>query len=125
MLAQSRRGIRRTMILVSHRVGSFQISRNHPSRTPSKTRAAALFELKPAATNTFVSITMPSTCPPQVEFYCGNCRRNPLAELVDANDRVPGFTMAGWVASSSRVHRAHLRREPRVRISAPPLMGEL
>jgi hypothetical protein len=47
MLAQSRRGIRRTMISVSRRVGSFQISRNRPSRTPSETRAAALFELKP------------------------------------------------------------------------------
>src|SRR5437667_12580761 len=84
MLAQSRRGIHRTMISVSRRVGSFQISRNRPSRTPSKTRAAALFELKPAATNTFVSITTPSTRPPQVQFYFGNCRRK---SLVDANDR--------------------------------------
>src|SRR6516165_12487854 len=95
MLAQSRRGIRRTMISVSCRVGLFQISRNRPSRTPSRTRPAALFELKPAATNTFVSITTSSTRYPQVQFYCGNCRRKSLAELVDANDRRSGLHDGG------------------------------
>jgi hypothetical protein len=34
------------MISVSRRVGSFQISRNRPSRTPSKTRATALFDVR-------------------------------------------------------------------------------
>jgi hypothetical protein len=37
------------------------MSRKHFSRTLSRTRAEALVRLKSAATNTFVSITMPST----------------------------------------------------------------
>jgi len=110
MLAQSGRGIRRTMISVSRRVGSFQISRNRPSRTPSKTRAAALFGLKPAATNT----SYRSRCLPRalrkwnstVETAAAN--RSPSSSTLTIG--VPGFTMAAWVASSARVHRVHLRR---------------
>jgi hypothetical protein len=66
--------------------------------------------LKPAATNTFVSITTPSTRPPQVQFYCGNLPPQIARRARRRKRGVPGFTMAARVASSARVHRDHLRR---------------
>src|SRR5262249_35055084 len=121
MLAQSRRGIRRTMISVSRRVGSFQSSRNRPPRTPSRTPAAALFGLKPAATTTCVSITTPPTRPPQVQFYCGNCRRKSLAELVDlplpetpiSTSTIGGTVLWGHVVAATLCRDAlHLSAHP-------------
>jgi hypothetical protein len=58
-LAQSRPGILCRIVSVSRRVSLFQTRRKCPARTATTMRAAALLPLKPAATNTLVSITTP------------------------------------------------------------------
>jgi hypothetical protein len=73
-LAQSRPGIRRRIVSVSRRVGLFQTSCKCPYRTAARMRAAALLLLKPAATNTLVSITTPFMQSPCCERSVGRPR---------------------------------------------------
>ena len=60
--------MRSRIISVSRRVDVFQIRRNRPCRAAATTRADALLGLKPAATNTLVSITIPSMGIPTAGF---------------------------------------------------------
>lgn len=63
--------MRTRIISVSRRVDVFQIRRNRPCRAAATTRADALLGLKPAATNTLVSITIPSMGIPTAGFVIG------------------------------------------------------
>lgn len=63
--------MRTRIISVSRRVDVLQIRRERPCRAAVRTRADALLGLKPAATNTLVSITIPSMGIPTAGFVIG------------------------------------------------------
>jgi len=95
--SQSRRRIRRRIISISRWVDWFHISRKRPSRTAARTHADALLGLKPAATNTLVSITIPS-----ILGILSLLAKGPATRRLDARSDRDGVAFHGFFLGGVR-----------------------